>query len=52
VNQAEFFGGKDVGAEVEVVEFVVDEFEGKHERNQSQFSTGHNKAQTDINAGH
>ena len=30
VDQAEFFGGKDVGAEIEVVAFVVDEFEGQH----------------------
>ena len=30
VDEAEFFGGEDVGAEVEVVTFVVDEFEGEH----------------------
>jgi hypothetical protein len=52
VDQAEFFGGKDVGAEIEVVALVVDEFEGKHECNQSQFSTGHTKAQNDITAAH
>ena len=31
VDQAEFFGGKDVSAEIEVVALVVDQFEGKHE---------------------
>jgi hypothetical protein len=30
VDEAEFFGGEDVGAEVEVVAFVVDESEGEH----------------------
>jgi hypothetical protein len=30
VDQAKFFGRENVGAEIEVVAFVVDEFEGKH----------------------
>jgi hypothetical protein len=30
VNEAKFFGRENVGAEVEVVALVVDEFEGQH----------------------
>jgi hypothetical protein len=30
VDETEFFGGEDMGAEIEVVAFVVGEFEGQH----------------------
>ena len=52
VDEAKFFGGKDVGAEIEVVALVVDEFEGQHECNQSQFSTEHTNTKNDITAVH
>jgi len=52
VDEAEFFGGEYVSAEVEIVAFVVDEFEGEHRCNQFQSSTGHTKVENDITTTH